>query len=283
MKTRYIFLKGLLCILFPVLGSVQALGNNNTYYAQVTATAIGPTGAGTVYATSNAQNGQQGATSTAVGTSNNGGGNVAFTFTATPSSDIYEFKGWSTSNNVNATTVSENNPYTANYQASNNAGQNNIRSHNIYAIFVEKPIFYFSATATVTTSGAGTATVSPATTSVRGEHWNSTSATTSGIAFSATPNSDYGFIGWSETAIQVSRQRQHQLLSMLISPRIQSPTPSVLQELTMNIPRMNLQILQLLRLMRMVELLVSQSAQPLSRSNLSKATILPLQPALVFQ
>ena len=198
MKSRYIFLRVILCVLFPILGNVQAWGGSNNYYAQVTATAI-PTGAGTVYASANGQNGETGTTSTAAGYTGTRQGNVSFTFTATPSG-IYDFKGWSTANNVNATPVSTNNPYETNYQASRNTGQNNATTNNIYAIFVEKPLFYFSGTATATPSDGGTASVSPATANVRGEHWNSTSATTTAIAFSATANTGYEFLGWSTTA-----------------------------------------------------------------------------------
>ena len=53
-------------LLFLILGTGGAFANNN-YYARVTATAIGPTGAGTVYAESNSSNGTQGTTSTATG------------------------------------------------------------------------------------------------------------------------------------------------------------------------------------------------------------------------
>ena len=190
------FLAALLLLACGVSGSVWA---GNDYYARVTATAIGPTGAGTVYAQSNGDNasdGTQGTTSTASGSTGTSGGNVSFTFTATPTG-IYDFKGWSTTNNVNATPVSSENPYTRNYQASNN--NNQYVDHNIYAIFAEKPLFYFSASAVATPAGGGTASASPATTNVRGEHWNSTSATTT-ATFTATPNSGYGFLGWSTTA-----------------------------------------------------------------------------------
>ena len=104
MKRRHVFLRFLLCVLFPALGSVQAWANNDSYYARVTATAS-PTGAGTVYAKCNVtggQNGDEGTTSTAGGATTTQGGNVSFTFTATPYEN-YDLKGWSTTNNVNAT------------------------------------------------------------------------------------------------------------------------------------------------------------------------------------
>lgn len=188
-----------LIVLFAILGGCQVYGNTGgetTYYAKVKATAR-PTGAGTVYAAvSNGENGTTGSESTATGTAETSGGNVVFTFTATPN-DNYDFKGWSETDNVNATTISESQTYTRNYAAATSEGENNAINYNLYAIFAEKPLFYFSGVAVVTPSGAGTVTVNPETTSARGEKWNSTSATTNAITFSASPELDYEFLGWS--------------------------------------------------------------------------------------
>lgn len=185
-------------VLFALMsvGQMFAGGGGGTtyYYAKVTARA---TGAGTVYAESNVENGVKGSESTAIGATETSGGNVAFTFIATPN-DNYDFKGWAETNNVNATTISENQTYTRNYAAAKSEGENNAESYNnIYAIFAEKPLFYFGGVAIVTPSGAGTVTVNPETTSARGEKWNSTSATTNAITFSASPKLDYEFLGWS--------------------------------------------------------------------------------------
>ena len=192
MRNQFSIKKFYFLVLLAVVG-IGKVHAGNTYYAKVTARA---TGAGTVYAESNGQDGATGSESTAIGTTETGGGNVAFTFNAYPN-DNYDFKGWAETNNENATTISNDETYTRNYAAARSDGENNAISYNIYAIFAEKPLFYFSGVAVVTPSGAGTATVTPETTSARGEKWNSTSATTNAITFSASPELDYEFLGWS--------------------------------------------------------------------------------------
>ena len=230
MKPRFSLSKILCVMVLSVINNTIWAGNNN-YYAQVSATAIGPSGAGTVYASSNGQNGNTGTTSTAVGYTNNNKGNVSFTFQATPSSeDQYDFKGWSETNDVNTNNIlSTTSSYTRNYQASNNKGQNNVKSYNIYAIFVEKPLFYFSATATAP-NGGGTASVSPTTKSARGERWNSTSATTT-VTFTATASSGYEFVGWYSDAgltTQVSTSPSYQTTITSTSKDSNSPTNTTL-------------------------------------------------------
>lgn len=202
MKLRRILLKSFCCIV-SLVSAIPAWGGGGgttyNYYAKVTAN-VRPTGAGTVYAQSPQEqgNGDEGETSTATGAATQGGANVRFTFTATPQGN-YDFKGWTSSDNVNATPLSEDKTYTRNYAASTTEGEENATSYNIYAIFVEKPLFYFSATAEVSPSGAGTATPNPTTAEVRAERWNSESATTNTITFTATPGADYAFSGWSRT------------------------------------------------------------------------------------
>ena len=191
-----------LSILILFLGlassSVYAGGGTRYYYARATATAIGPTGAGTVYA-EGYQNGTQGTTSTAVGaTTTQGGAYNNFRFTAYPN-EGYDFKGWSTTNNVNATPVSEDNPYTGSYNASTNDGEGNATDNYIYAIFAAKPTFYFAATATASPAAGGTATATPATTSAYGDRWNSTSATAT-ATFSASAAEGYEFVAWYSDA-----------------------------------------------------------------------------------
>lgn len=196
MRNQFSIKKFYFLVLFALISVGQmfaAGGGGSTYYAKVTARA---TGAGIVYAESNGQNGAEGSESTAIGTTERSGENVAFTFTATPN-DNYDFKGWAETNNVNAKTISGDKKYTRNYAAATSDGADNAKSYNIYAIFAEKPLFYFGGVAIVTPSGAGTATVNPETTSARGEKWNSTSATTNAITFSASPKLDYEFLGWS--------------------------------------------------------------------------------------
>lgn len=199
MKLRRILLKSFCCIV-SLVSAIPAWGGGGGttyYYAKVTAN-VRPTGAGTVYATANNGNGVTAETSIATGVATREGGNVSFTFTATPTGN-YDFKGWTSTDDVNATPLSTVNPYSPSYAASTTEGEENATSYNIYAIFVEKPLFYFSATAEVSPSGAGTATPNPTTTEVRAERWDSESATTNTITFTATPGADYGFFGWSRT------------------------------------------------------------------------------------
>lgn len=195
MRTRYIYKIASILLLSAI--STNLWATRYYYYAEVTANAIGPTGAGTVYTESGSSNGGTGTTSTVTATTTTQGGSISFSFTATPAENKYDFKGWSTTNNVNATPTSTDNPYSRSYNASNSDGQTS--SYNIYAIFVEKPLFYFRATATVSPNGAGTASTNPTTPNAYGERWNSTSATTQST-YSASANSDYHFIGWSSTA-----------------------------------------------------------------------------------
>ena len=195
MRARY--LQRIACVLILSAISSTLWANNDKYYAEVVAR-INPTGAGTVYTTttgSGGQNGSNGETSTAKAYTGTSGGTISFTVTANPNDD-YEFIKWTSTNNANATAISTNQTYTANYAA--HANKDQTRTHNVYAIFSQKPLFYFRATATVTPSGAGTASTSPVTTSSRGEHYNSASATATSN-YSATASSNYHFMGWSST------------------------------------------------------------------------------------
>ncbi len=203
MKNHPLYLRVILCILFPFMGYVQAWSEGTTYYARARAevSSACATGAGTVYVnTSNNDNGGTYATSSSALNGNGSYGNsanVSF-YAFAHAGDNFEFVGWNTSNGTLNTTSSDH-PYNITINATS-TNQNKPTESTIYAIFREKPLFYFSGTATATPSDGGTASVSPETTSVRGEHWNSTSATSTAIAFSATANTGYAFIGWSTTA-----------------------------------------------------------------------------------
>ena len=195
MRPRHIYKIASILLLSAISTNLWA---TRYYYAEVTANAIGPTGAGTVYAEGNQSNGNVSETSsTAGGNTTSQGGAVSFTFTASPK-DNYDFKGWTLTNNVNGNIESEALQYSKSFNASNNSGDENASKNYIYAIFAEKPLFYFRATAVVTPSGAGTASINPTTTSTRGAKWNSTSATATSN-YSATANSNYHFTGWSST------------------------------------------------------------------------------------
>mgnify|MGYP003308383345 CR=1 FL=1 len=109
MKLRRILLKSFCCIV-SLVSAIPAWGGGGgttyNYYAKVTAN-VRPTGAGTVYAQSPQEqgNGDEAETSTATGAATQGGANVRFTFTATPQGN-YDFKGWTSEDNVNATPLS---------------------------------------------------------------------------------------------------------------------------------------------------------------------------------
>ena len=202
MKSHHIVHRLLFFLSLTLFGSVNVWAYS--YYAKVTAHAYYPTGAGTVYAQSNDNNdnnnGTEGQSSTATGETGNSGGDVSFTFRATPKDD-YDFIGWANDENTPIESIElTDNPYTTSYKAATRTGENSASDYNIYAYFAEKPLFYFSGTAEVSPSDAGSASVSPPSVSVRGEKRNSISATTSLIEFSATANSSYHFMGWSETA-----------------------------------------------------------------------------------
>lgn len=68
----------------------------------------------------------------------------------------------------------------------------------LYAIYRSIPTFYFRAVAAVSSSGGGTASVTPnATQSQKGTSWSDTQATMNGFTFTATPNAKYSFSHWS--------------------------------------------------------------------------------------
>ncbi|MBR3937834.1 MAG: chitobiase/beta-hexosaminidase C-terminal domain-containing protein [Bacteroidaceae bacterium] len=198
MKSRNIFLKGLLCILLPVLGSVQAWGDNHTYYAKAKANiATSSTGAGTVYASASSTNNPTYGNGNTVSKSQNNNQDFTFYMYAQPNAGS-EFTGWSTTTNGTEITGSNTNPYRYSVTSSTE-NENNATINSLYAVFKILPTFYFRASATVTPAGAGTASTSPTTTSARGAHWNSTSATATSN-YTASANSNYHFMGWSSTS-----------------------------------------------------------------------------------
>ncbi len=221
MRARY--LQKIVCVLILAASSTN-LWATSYYYAQVTANSR-PTAAGTVYASANVTNGSQATTSTASGRSGNSGGNVSFTFTATPN-DEYDFIKWTANDNANATAISTDNPYTANYQASTNAGNDNPRTYSIYAIFAEKPLFYFRAAAAVSPAGAGTASAEPINTSSRGARYNSDNATAYST-YTATATSNYHFMGWSSTEDGAIISSNNPYVATLTSTSTNSGNPDI--------------------------------------------------------
>lgn len=230
MKSRHIFLKVLLCILLPVLGNIQAWGVN-TYYAKVKAnisTSTSSTGSGKVYVSANeTDDPTYGNGNTITKQQDN---NTSFTFYMYAKADEgSEFTGWSTSNTGAELANSNVNPYK--YPVTSNAErETDATVNNLYAVFKKLPTFYFSGTATVSPEGAGTASVSLTETSVYGEHWNSTLATTT-ATFTATANSGYEFVGWYSDAgltTQVSTNSTYQRPITSTSTNSGSPTNTTL-------------------------------------------------------
>ncbi len=206
MKARNKELKYLAVLLLLICGVTDNVLATSTYYGRGTATvsSASPTGAGYVYVNSSNDNGggtytttTSNATGSADGERNSSATVTVYAF-ARAANDNYEFVGWNTSNGTTATTLT-NNPQTISGNANSTNQNRPTNLGTLYAIFAEKPLFYFSATAVAAPAGGGTASVSPATTSVRGAHWNSTSATTT-LTFTAIPNTGYRFLGWSTTS-----------------------------------------------------------------------------------
>lgn len=189
-----------LCLvaLLAVFGVSLSYGGNTTYYAKARAR-VGSTGEGKVYASANGTN-NPAYTEAGNAVTKNQNNNTDFTFYMYAEADPgYDFTGWSTAaNGSSLLSNSDVSPYS--YRVSSNAeSENDATENNLYAIFRPLPIFYFSTTAIVVPNGAGTASVSPAVTNVYGEHWNSTSATTNTITFTATSGANHVFQGWSKT------------------------------------------------------------------------------------
>ena len=231
MKNLRVYLRIIMGVLFLSVGNMQAWGNQNTYYGRGTAnvSSASPTGAGTVYvSTTNNGNGTYANTSNATGNANGQGSATVTVYAFARANENYEFVGWNTQNGTTATT-STNNPQNISGVANSTNENNPTNIGTLYAIFAAKPVFYFSATAVATPAGGGTASVSPATTNVRGEHWNSTSATTT-ATFTATPNSGYGFLGWSTTAdgAVVSTANPYSATLTSTSTNSGSPTNTIL-------------------------------------------------------
>lgn len=145
------------------------------------------------------------------------------TFTATPNTG-YEFVGWYTDDAL-TNPVSTAATYTRNI-TSTSRNESSPTNTTLYARFEAIPTFYFSATAVVTPTGLGTATVNTSTASVLGEHWNSTSASTTEIQFSATPTSSSRFIGWSQTTDGAIVSTANPYRTTLFSTSTNSGSPS---------------------------------------------------------
>ena len=118
------------------------------------------------------------------------------TFTATATEGSYVFKGWKTA--VNAETyVSLLNTYTTPVDDPDliNITPGSMATKTLVAIFA--PLYNFSATALVGSVDGGTVSVSGYSAQVEGTP-DATEGTTT-ATFTATPSTDYKFVGWSES------------------------------------------------------------------------------------
>lgn len=180
----------LILLIFSISAQVWA---EHHYYAKVTAYPY-PSGSGKVYVGKNATNNPSYNEESSDVTIDAGssGGNVTFHLYA-QAKEGYEFYCWSenTSGEPSSSTSSH---WTAQFQASTSDGDT--KEYTRYAVFKALPKFYFTATAVAGDGGTASASVNDM---VYGEHWYSTSASTS-ATFIATPNLGYGFKGWSETS-----------------------------------------------------------------------------------
>lgn len=224
MRARY--LQRIACVLILLFGiSTNLWAGGDKYYARVTAH-INPTGAGTVYTTTTGnggENGSNGEESSAVAYTGESRGGISFTVTAYPNDD-YDFIKWTATNNANATALSTNQTYTTNYAAHTYKDQT--QSHDVYAIFFEKPFFYFRAAAAVSPAGAGTASADPVNTSARGARYNSDNATAYST-YTATANSNYHFMGWSSTEDGAIVSTENPYVATLNSTSKNSGNPTV--------------------------------------------------------
>ena len=117
------------------------------------------------------------------------------TFTASANSG-YEFVGWYTDNSYSSDPVSTSASYATSI-TSTSTNSDSPYNTTLYARFEAKPTFYFAAEAIASQGGTASATV--ANSSVLGQNWNSTQATTS-ATFTAQVSTGYEFVGWYSDA-----------------------------------------------------------------------------------
>lgn len=198
---KHIYTK-LTFLLLLLLGSTSLFGSS-TYYSKVT---VAKTGSGTVYV-------KAGNTFSGTNTSDTQNSKATSAPTHTYSikataADGYEFAGWSGSG-VTITNASA--AQTTCTITANSTDKNSPASGTATATFKAIPTFYFKSVATTnnstygsayttfTASAASTTTSTSVTANVRGEHYNTASATKTAY-FRAVANSGYVFKGWSTTS-----------------------------------------------------------------------------------
>ena len=198
---KHIYTK-LTFLLLLLLGSTSLFGSS-TYYSKVT---VAKTGSGTVYV-------KAGSTFSGTKTSDTQNSDATSAPTHTYSikataADGYEFAGWSGSGVTIANASAAQTTCTI---TANSTNKNSPASGTATATFKAIPTFYFKSVATTnnstygsayttfTASAASTTTSTSVTADVRGEHYNTASATKTAY-FRAVANSGYVFKGWSTTS-----------------------------------------------------------------------------------
>ncbi len=198
---KHIYTK-LTFLLLLLLGSTSLFGSS-TYYSKVT---VAKTGSGTVYV-------KAGSTFSGTNTSDTQNSDATSAPTHTYSikataANGYEFAGWSGSG---VTIANASDAQTTCTITANSTNKNSPASGTATATFKAIPTFYFKSVATTnnstygsayttfTASAASTTTSTSVTANVRGEHYNTASATKTAY-FRAVANSGYVFKGWSTTS-----------------------------------------------------------------------------------
>lgn len=229
---KHIYTK-LTFLLLLLLGSTSLFGNSSTYYSKVT---VAKTGSGTVYV-------KAGSTFSGTKTSDTQNSDATSAPTHTYSikataADGYEFAGWSGSGVTieNASAAQTTCTITA-----NSTDKNSPASGKATATFKAIPTFYFKSVATTnnstygsayttfTASTASTTTSTSVTANVRGEHYNTASATKTAY-FRAVAKSGYVFKGWSTTSSESNIFNTNASITYdLTSDKTSSSSPATIQ------------------------------------------------------
>ena len=170
-----------LLALLAFLGNGLAFGNN-TYYSRLTGTA-NPTGAGTVYI-----DGQVGSNTRSSDNQQNHNYSIK-----AEASDGYTFISWNGSG-ASVANISEASTTATIYPTSTN--NNNPTTGTVTATFARVYTYYAIVNTTISPSNGGSVTGDTSTKS------GSSTSSSADITFilTATPNSDYAFLGWSTSA-----------------------------------------------------------------------------------
>ncbi len=193
--------KKVLLVLIAVLGFGQ-YAMAGTYYAKYTAkVSQASTGEGLVYVGNNPTTPETFTEESSLTYSESSAfsDNVDITFYLfAKASTGSEFIGWADADNTE--TISSTDSPWQQTVTTDETSENPANSGTKYAIFKPRPTFSFSATAIATPTAGGTVTASVAEESKYGEHYNSTSASTTATFSVSTPNRGYEWVGWNESS-----------------------------------------------------------------------------------